>query len=863
MRKTRDFRQFVQERYDGGKAQIPHPDPQRRKKHPTVKFWTAMKYDTFKAKVKKEFEAWRQEVEAKRPRGEVGARIGDIAELRTGDFVHGRWQSDRYKVIKKTPKSAILVQVDEFGRPTGPTKYRWTNERLKSWKGRLTRMEELKRPEVSLDEVKKFLEAQRGPGRDIDSQEKYREFLRQKLTQQRHAPYRRLGDDEPEHKDRLKEQIEEILKERGVGKDWEWEPPPHIDIGERVRDGFQLRKGDFIEREGRQLRVLDIDDSGSIKVQRVDRHGRPNRAPFVVSYGHLDYPRVKRIEPVKRKEVSAEEAAKFAADYIGFPERDVGDYDAYRKWLTKQFLDNSESPYAGLGEDEKAHWKALDKAIDKVLKDRDITKKWKWQPPPHAEIGDRVHDPYQLHTGDFFSQRDEYGYKVLEVKDDGSVRVQRFNRSNGMPVGHEQEYSRDQFKRGEYRRVEPIVRPKPSNEEALRFADREFPHPERGVTSFDAYKNWLRKQFLTNHNSPYYQLGEDDKEHQKLLDEQIKKILKARKIGKDWKWTPPEPIKLPANKDWEQEQDAIRRLALGGEVVDDSRLGKGGINQSRLRRLELDGKTGAFVYKPRDQETGVFPGQQAGSLHLREQAAYNVDRLIGDGAIVPPTVSDGKGSYQHFIDGATTVGHGSSTLKRLGSRNVARNPDVIRHAVLMALLGSEDDHGNNVMMAWKDPDGPHTVDNLRIINIDNGYTLADGKPIRAGSRVSFRDPWAGLGILGHVYKRALPKELYDQIKAIDIKDYIDVLAKGGAPVDREGIEAAVFRLMAFQDDPKLMAKLVERYGVPRAAGWDSEGGGLTELQYMSHRDPEKLFREFTSYDESEIDKVKKMVAEVT
>lgn len=879
MRKTREFREFVQQKYEGGKAQIPHPDPERRKKRPTVKFWTAMKYDTFKQKVKREFEAWRQEQEAQRPRRQVGERIRQIAELREGDFVQGRWQSDRYKVVKVTPKAAQLIRVDEFGRPEGTKKYRWTDSRLRGWRGRLTRMDDLKRPEVPLDQVREFLKDLR-PGRDINSQADYREYLRENLML-RHGPYRRLGEDEPEHKKRLEEQIDEILKERGIGKDWKWEPPPQVAIGEYVRHGHELREGDFIDRRGYKYRVLEIKDDGTLKAQRVDEHGRPIRDPEQLTRHDLAYGNARRIEPVKRKEVSSEEAKKFADDHIGFPEREVGDHDAYRKWVTKQFLENSESPFYALGEDEEGyekHKKELDKAVDKLLKARKIGKDWKWQPPPHAEMGARVHDPYQLHVGDWFSQREDYAYRVLEVLDDGRVRAQRFERRNGRPQGAPIERDRAMFKRHSYKRVEPVERPKPSESDIKSFLDQHAYEPGRSVRTHEKYRQWLHDVLVNSESSPFYQLGEDETEHKKLLDAAIKKTLKERGIGKDWTWTPPPAISFPADKDWEKAHDATRKIALGGEHVEhpganspsapprprhgdhdekDRHLG-GGINAADIRRMKgPDGEYRDYVFKSKKNEHGAGRmGAPPGTLHLREQAAYGLDRLLGDGIITPPTVSDGTGSYQEFRDTA----HSWKDIKnrRTGmAKGMARHADVQRMLFLDEIMGHEDRHYGNLMYSLVDPDKPATPENMRVISIDNGYAFADPDEKHSANDFTTVACYDCLPFADRVYSDVLdsmPEELHKKIKQIKIPELLKSLRASGI-TSRGSLMATAARIMALQDNPDVIGKFLSQ-----ARNHDS---GRKEWRYLSAKEPEKLFRDYTDLPASAYDDLVKMVDEAT
>lgn len=857
MRRSRDFKEFLRQKYDAGRGDIQHPDPRKRQRRPTVKFWTAMKYDTFKEKVKREFQAWLQEEEARRPRAAIGDRVRDVAQLREGDFLQQSWGGPAYKVISTAPKSVLVVQVDRFGRPTGRRPKRFTQATFR--RKRLNRREELKRSDVQLEEAQAYINEHHGyPPRDVQNKQDYAKWLEKKFTQGRQSPFHNLGDDETEHKEQLQRHIKKILEARGVDDDWEWQPPPRVQVGQRVQHPLQLQAGDFVQYYDNKYRVISGDDE-QVRAVPVDSNGRPRGAGSTFSKDFLRRYRLKRIEAVQRPDVSFDKAREFADAHMASPPRNVNSRTEYAKWLEDKFRAKHDSPYAGLGSDEVEHKNALDKQIKKILEARGIGADWEWQPPPELEVGGRVQDGHQLRVGQFFG--DSYQkYKVLDIDDNGKVRAVRVDEF-GIPHGGPHQFTKDMFQRITYQRSEDLKRPEVDYEQAKRYADRSFPSPKRGVSSQTAYRRWLKKNFLENADSPFRNLQDDETDQKEKLEKFLDKILEARGVGSDWEWTPPDPISLPTGEPWQAEHDQLRRLALGGAKTGrDIPLGSGSINGGVRRTLQLGDETHDFAFKKKANERAVFPGQKSGTLHLREQAAYGIDRLLGDGSVVPPTVSDGEGSYQAFVPNAQTVANGRRELSRaLGVSGLVRSPDVIRQALLMALLGSEDDHGNNVMYAWRDPTGPKTPENLRIINIDNGYSLADGKPIRNGQRVGFRDPWAGLGVLGKVYRKELPKKLHDQLKAIDPKEYLRVLTASGAPTDKEGIEAALIRLIALQNNPKLMAKLVEEHGDPQDSGWHANGGGLTKLQTLSHRDPKQLLRDYTTLDPSEVDKIKQMV----
>jgi hypothetical protein len=1037
MRRSRDFKQFLREKYERGQARIQHPDSEKRQRRqdrgqdPTIKFWSAMKYDTFKAKVKREFAAWQQEAEAARPRAEVGARITSPDQLRMGDSVqfysrnHGY---SNYKVVGLTDKSVTFARVDRNGRPLGGATTRFNQNRLR--RKSVKRLEELKRKEVSFDKVKEFLDGEAGhPDRDVNTHAKYKAWIEKTLLEKRRSPYERLGDDEPEHQAKLKEQVDKLLEGRGIGEDWSWTTPPHVDIGHRARDPFQLRKHDFIQYGSNKYKVLDVEDNAVLRVQRVDSNGRPEGAAMGFDRRYLENYRVVRVDEVKRPDVDFDQAKKYADDHIGFPDRAVNSQEEYYQWLMENFTEKLGAPFYQLGEDEKKHEKALKKHIDKILDERGVGGSWKWQPPPHAEIGDRIHDPFQLHTGDFFSQRDRFVYKVLEVMDDGRIKAIQINRDTGRPdgvpytfekyqidrsaykrveevkrpdvsfedakkyaddhigyapprvnskseyrewlekkytehtgapfyqlgedeAGHKaqldkhinklldergvdsdwswtpppqadigqrildplqlragdfikregrsdgwrvveitpegkakmvgidangrplgdtpNEWGADTFGYSRYKRTEPVKRPEVTDEKAKQFADQNLADPGRSARTQEKYREWLNSEFINNQQSPYYQLGDDEPEHGAKLKEQVEKLLKERGVDADWKWKPPPIIEFPSEADWERQHDALRRTALEGDHIRHPGAGRGtkdkylggGINNADIRRMRsADGTETDYVFKDiiKERGDGVRVGTPDGTLHQREQAAYGLDRLLGDGVIVPPTVSDGTGSYQHFRDDAKKWGGSGPT--GISTRDMSRHADVQRMLFLDEIMGHEDRHFGNLMYAWQDPDGPETADNMRILGIDNGYAFADPE-----AKHSVRDfatiSRAGLApFKDKVFEDVLagvPDALHEKIKQIKIPELLDALKKSGI-TKKASLMATAARIMALQDNPEVIGKFISQ---GRAAdGFPKQDMGRKKWRYVSAKDPAELFRDYTDLPPSAYDDLVKMVDE--
>jgi len=61
------WEEFVKVKYQGGKSDVPNPNPDTKQVFPKVKFTTALKYKPFLAKVLKEYKAWAGEAQKEDP----------------------------------------------------------------------------------------------------------------------------------------------------------------------------------------------------------------------------------------------------------------------------------------------------------------------------------------------------------------------------------------------------------------------------------------------------------------------------------------------------------------------------------------------------------------------------------------------------------------------------------------------------------------------------------------------------------------------------------------------------------------------------------------------------------------------------
>lgn len=69
----KDWKKFLDEKYDGGKAMVRNPNTETAKKYPEISVNTAMKNESFRAHIEKEYEQWKgsQKVEADKPSAPV------------------------------------------------------------------------------------------------------------------------------------------------------------------------------------------------------------------------------------------------------------------------------------------------------------------------------------------------------------------------------------------------------------------------------------------------------------------------------------------------------------------------------------------------------------------------------------------------------------------------------------------------------------------------------------------------------------------------------------------------------------------------------------------------------------------------
>jgi len=631
---------------------------------------------------------------------------------------------------------------------------------------------------------------------------------------------------------------------------------PRAQVGDRITDLDQVRLGDFVQSGGvygTKFKVMRRTPR-QVHLQRVSPHGHPTGPTKKFNLARVRQKRLRRIDEIKRPDVQFEQAQAHIDSRAGHPPRDVKNKADYRAWLKRKLTEGPRAPFAGLRDDETRHQEQLKRHIDKILEDRGIAEDWKWEPPSRAQIGERVSSPLQLKAGDFIQS---YGtsYKVINVDEDGDdIRVVPVDQY-GRPTAGGRTFGRGYLRDYTSTRIEAVQRPDVSYDRFKAFA-KSLGHPPREVNSRTKYKEWLENKAKLNDASPYKGLGSDEVEHTNALEKQIKKVLEERGVGPDWTWEPPPPITFPATSEWKARQKELIKIAEQGQKVGpDRELGRDTANAPVKRLMRLDGDDHPFIFKAKYKEPGQDgssygeqisnkTGVPSGEMHNREEAAYEIDRLLGEDTIVPVTRSsgegeDGLGAYQAWIEGMQTAANAGHLLDRISNEDLLRHQDVGRIMVLDVLLGHQDRHPGNLGFSWVDPYKPHTAENLRLHAIDNGYALATTEPWQEDYSWDIREPWPATGDrrndLVENYFKAVPDEMRQRLQNLSTKDVAKALIKSGLK-DKELIMAAAVRLALLKHNPEALAKMISD------SGGDSYMG-QRQFQYQSHHKPEELLAE--------------------
>jgi len=646
---------------------------------------------------------------------------------------------------------------------------------------------------------------------------------------------------------------------------------PRLKPDERIRSLDGLRVGDVIgSRYGAPFKILSFTPKGVKAVRVSSINGLPidEKAIKKFSLRRMENDRFRLQKPIKRKTPTPTDVDRFLSIHTD-PPPSVKNQDQYRKWLEEKLISENRSPYHALNEAEGPELqKQFKQDVDRILENRGIGTDWEWTPPKRAEIGDVIKHPFQLEDGDFF-YRAGRPYRVLGQEKDG-IRA-RAVRDDGRFVDWIDSRLFDMlaFKRERAKRIPAITRPDVSYMEAEGFADENFKKPPKRVQNAKAYREWLEEGFRTHKKSPYEGLAKDETEHEEAMAKQIKKILADRNVGPDWARASIQLIKFPSKPDWEKEEKALLDVALKGQKKGGDRGLGGGVNDPVRRKMEHGGREEEFVFKSKYGEPGQpgsnyrtqlsnKTGTPSGQMHNREAAAYQFDRLLGDGVIVPVTATAGEGvaglgAYQAFVPNLKTVHQAHSELKHLSNEDLLRNPDVGRLLLLDVLMGHQDRHYGNMAFSWSDPKGPKTAENLRIHGIDNGYAFAEKKAGQAPHNWDIRDDWHATGgrERGQLVKQffeEIPDQLLEKIKDVTTKDLTKALGGVGL-TSKSAIESMAVRLAVMKADPELLGRMMES---------DGSKGAQARFQYQSTHSPGELLKQ-AGLPESTLDDIKREV----
>lgn len=236
-------------------------------------------------------------------------------------------------------------------------------------------------------------------------------------------------------------------------------------------------------------------------------------------------------------------------------------------------------------------------------------------------------------------------------------------------------------------------------------------------------------------------------------------------------------------------------------------------------------------------------GVPSGEMHNREAGAYALDRLLGDGVIVPETITTGEGdkglgAYQHIVPGLFTAAQNGQSLRSIPNNDLIRHADVGRQLVLDALMGHQDRHYGNMGFSWIDPNGPKTAENLRVHAIDNGYALAETTSGQSPDSWDIRDNWTETGgseryTLAKEFFERIPDHVLDRLKDVSTKDIAQALVSSGLK-SKSAIEAVALRLAVMKADPELLGRMISS---------NNSRTGQQNFQYQSHHKQKKLLQE--------------------
>lgn len=269
----------------------------------------------------------------------------------------------------------------------------------------------------------------------------------------------------------------------------------------------------------------------------------------------------------------------------------------------------------------------------------------------------------------------------------------------------------------------------------------------------------------------------------------------------------------------------MEKEILDSTLVSKKRLG-GGVNSSEIATMEAaDGTEIKGVWKTAEgEQASLRPNVKAGTYYQREAAVADLDTMLGDGAVVPPTVTrsiDGEiGSFQAFDPAARTLDDlraGKDAIESLVRKGAADNETLRRTFLLDAISGNDDRHSGNLMFKFVTEGGESKV---KAVAIDNGLTFPEGPaarfvfPLARGNKDAF-------------FK--LDDKSAEQVGQLDLLSFAKMLKGHG--LKEKAIKPALVRAKALQMDRDFLHKL---------AGSRPEETVMREFIADSSRAPKKL-----------------------
>lgn len=320
------------------------------------------------------------------------------------------------------------------------------------------------------------------------------------------------------------------------------------------------------------------------------------------------------------------------------------------------------------------------------------------------------------------------------------------------------------------------------------------------------------------------------------------------KIFRQWKTDNPEEAGRPPQSRAEATAQNIN-IAREGEIVTREKLSEGGesggpgVNVSEIVRMRHDGKDQIYIRKPADgEEPHIRVGIPGGTYHAREQASFGIDQLMGGRGIVPATITRGSedGSYQVWDpEGRPMYGEDRDALAgKVGIEDLHRSPAFHRLNALDLITGHEDRHAGNIMFSF---DGDETPENLQFSAIDNGLTM--GSPSELPDHRVFVHPFGSLYVDDPDWTweeqqkahdkaekdsnkaiaeslRSLSPELHEQIRGMKMDDVARTLVDAGVH-ERGAVRAALVRIAALQEDPKIFGQFLRRHQGNLEEAWQN------------------------------------------